>query len=179
MASEPAAADVPDPPIQGAMACRDALRTLLVGLAAPPSAASQADPPSRPGQVVCIDHHFADWPFDDPAVQQALAVWLRGPGRRLQLIGVDFETTAHGLPRFSRWRRDFAHRIDAWCPVDGDLPIVLRGLLVGSLAWQRLDRPQPQLRRITNLVRVAGWQADIADFLQRCAPTWPVTTLGL
>lgn len=167
----------PGPPadrLQGRAACREALRAALLALA--PTASAAQVPPQ---QVWCLDGHFAAWPLDDAAVQQALAAWLHQPGRHLHLIGLDFETTAQGLPRFARWRRDHAHHIDIWCPSDDELPPRLRGLLVGPVWWQRQETRDQQLLRITNPVQLAGLRAEIADFLQRCVPAWPVTTLGL
>lgn len=165
--------------LQGRAACSDALRAALLALA--PSAATAAVPeaPALAQQVWCVDHHFAAWPLEDAAVQRALAAWLHRPGRRLRLIGLDFETTMKCLPRFVRWRRDHAHRIDVWRPSDAQLPPGLRGLLVGATLWQWQGAKDQQLLRITNPVYLAVFKAEIADFLQRCEPAWPVSILGL
>lgn len=162
--------------LRGRAACAEALRAALLALA-PASAVS--DDPAQPMQVWCVDRHFAAWPLEDVAVQQALAAWLQRPGRRLHFIGLDFEATARHLPRFVRWRRDHAHHIDAWRPMGDELPSGLRGLLAGSTLWQWQETRDQQLARITNPVHLAGFKVDIADFLQRCVAAWPVTTLGL
>ncbi len=132
-----------------------------------------------PARLICVDHDFAAWPFDEPAVLQALTTWLRGPGRRLVLIGMDYERTALRLPRFARWRRDHDHRMDVWRPTESGVPEALRGLLVGAVAWRWLETNDAQLLRLTDPVHRQAFKTEIADFLQRCEPAWPATTLGL
>ena len=177
----PDAADAAPPGdrVQGRLACAEALRAAMLALAPPLSGAASPGNPEPPLQVWCVDRHFAAWPLEDVAVQQALAAWLHCPGRRLHFIGLDFEASARHLPRFVRWRRQHAHHIDAWRPTDDELPAGLRGLLLGGTLWQWQETPGPQLHRFTNPVQLAGFRADIADFLQRCEAAWPVSTLGL
>lgn len=175
----PADAAPPADQVQGHLACAEALRAALLALAPLLASERGAGNPAQPSQVWCVDHHFAAWPLEDLAVQQALAAWLRSPGRRLQFIGLDFDLSARQLPRFVRWRRHHAHHIDAWRPADDELPPGLRGLLVGATLWQWQETRDLQLRRITNPVQLAHFKAEIADFLQRCVAAWPVTTVGL
>jgi len=158
----------------GRQACAALLRQVLTGLApeGPPVA-------GLPTQLMLTDTDFAAWPLDEPAVLDALAKWLRQPGRALRLIGTDFDALARSHPRLSRWRRDWSHRIDAWQPVDAALPAGARGLLAGPLALQWLDAPDWRLRVVTDPVHVRAMHEQSADFLQRCGPSWPVTTLGL
>ena len=165
--------------LQGRLACAEALRAALLALAPLPSDAAAVGDAGQPQQVWCVDRHFAAWPLEDAAVQQALAAWLQRPGRRLHFIGLDFEASARHLPRFVRWRRDHAHHIDIWRPTDDDLPSGLRGLMLGATLWQWQETKDQQLVRITNPVHLVGFKAEIADFLQRCVPAWPITTLGL
>ena len=168
-----------DGPWLGAAACRAALGQWLRGLAADPlpDAAGRLGAPLM--QLVCVDRHFGDWPLDDADLLAALTTWLRRPGRRLQLIALDYATTAQRLPRFARWRRDFAHGIEAWQPVEPVLPAGLRGTAAGPVALQWLDRPDLHLRRVLDPLAVAELRHQTADFLQRCEPAWPATTLGL
>lgn len=171
----------------GREACRALLRQALLDLGAPDStatdvvatdaAARRARPRSR--QAWLVDRHFADWPLDEPAVLDGLSTWLRPGGRCLVLVGLDFDSTARALPRFARWRRDWSHRIEVWRPADGLMPAALRGLLAVDGAWQWLDAPDWRLRQVTSPVHLRALQEQVADFLQRCEPAWPATTLGL
>lgn len=153
--------------------CSAVLRGLLCSLAVAEPAGT------APGDVLLIDSGFADWPLDDPEVLQALQVWIKPPGRRLRIVGLDFDAVSRTHPRFSRWRRDWAHRIEAWRPTDGLWAPGLRGLLAGRVVVQRLDAPDWCLRRVVDKVQVQALHERRAAFLQRCEPAWPVTTLGL
>ena len=163
--------------LQGRALCRAELRRLLCGLAPPDGAAQVFD--AIPQEVLLADTCFADWPLDDPAVLSSLAHWLRPPGRRLRLIGIDFEAVAQSHPRFARWRRDWTHRIEVLMPADGALAPGLRLLLAGPIAAQWLDAPDWRLLVVTQPLQVAVLREKCADFLQRCQPAWPATTLGL
>lgn len=157
--------------IQGRAACRQALAAVLAGLASSPAPV--------PREAWLIDRHFADWPLDEDPVIDGLAAWLRPAGRRLRLIGLDFDASARALPRFARWRRDWSHRIEVLQPSDPQQPLPLRGLLVATAAWQWLEAADARLRRVDSAAQVRAMQEQVADFLQRCEPAWPVTTLGL
>jgi hypothetical protein len=155
----------------------EALRQLLCGLD-PASADRQPDVP-LPREVLLCDSDFSDWPLDEPAVQRCLAAWLRPAGRCLRIVGVDFEKTARLHPKFARWRRDWSHRIEVWQPVDGRFESGLRLLLAGPVVALWLDGSDPRLTLITDSVRTVALREQCADFLQRCEPAWPVTTIGL
>lgn len=156
----------------GREACRSALRQGLLGLATAPDG-------SVAREAWFIDRHFRDWPLDEAAILDALTAWIRQPGRQLRILGQDFATPAQALPRFSRWRRDWSHRVEVFSPADTALALPWRGLLAGGVAWQWLDAPDWRMRPITEAVHVRATQTQLADFLQRCEAAWPVTTLGL
>lgn len=199
MAIEPHTSALADPlpgVHQGRELCRGLLRQGLLRLgatvpaaqavgtaAAETSASARIGMGNRlrgaPHQAWMIDRHFGDWPLDEVAVQDSLSAWLRPGGRVLRIIGVDFEATARALPRFARWRRDWSHRIEVLSPVDGPLPGAWRGLLAGAAAWQWLDAPDWRLRVIAEPAHLRAVAEQVADFLQRCEPAWPATTLGL
>lgn len=165
---------------QGREVCLGLLRQALLNFTAPESTANNtAAPPQRPRQAWLVDRHFADWPLDEPAVLDGLSAWLRPGGRCLVLVGLDFDSTARALPRFARWRRDWSHRLEVWRPVDGLLPAAMRGLVVAGVAWQWLDAPDWRLRQLSSPVQIRALHEEVADFLQRCEPAWPATTLGL
>ena len=177
MAKPPAAdADWPATGLhQGRQACSALLRQALLGLA---PAASPA-PWATARQVWLADPDFADWPLDEPAVLDALSAWLRPGGRQLCLAGLQFDATARRHPRLARWRRDWTHAIQVWAPTEGGLPPGLRGLLAQPLCLLWMDAPDWRMRCFTDTVHARAVAAQFADFLQRCEPAWPVTTLGL
>lgn len=158
----------------GALVGREAwisgLRDALLALAS-------ADPPPR--DLLLWSADFAEWPLDEAPVLDALSQWLRPNGRRLCLIGRDFEATARRHPRLVRWRRDWSHRIDTWTPtvpLDGE-PAGL--LLSSALLVQLLDPVHWRARRVADAGAVRLWREQCDASLQRCEPAWPATTLGL
>jgi hypothetical protein len=162
---------------QGRQVCAGLLRQALLSLS--PSAGEGAWPLAGARDLWLADSDFADWPLDEPAVQQALSAWLRQGGRRVRIAGQHFDQTARLQPRFARWRRDWSHAIEAWTPDEGALPAPLCGLLAAPLWLQWQDAPDWRMRCFTDAVHARAVQAHIADFLQRCGPAWPATTLGL
>ena len=162
---------------QGRQVCAGLLRQALLSLS--PLAAPGAWPLSGTRDLWLADPDFADWPLDEPAVQAALAAWLRQGGRQIRIAGQHFDQTARLHPRFARWRRDWSHAIAVSAPSEGTLPPLLCGLLAAPLWLQWQDAPDWRLRCATDLVHARAIHVQIADFLQRCEPAWPATTLGL
>ncbi|WP_088279453.1 hypothetical protein [Ideonella sp. A 288] len=152
----------------GRQAFTDALRELLTNL---------------PGQGLhemwWVDESFEAWPLDEPAVLEALSRWSRVPGRRLHIVGSDFELTARRHPRFAAWRRDRAHVTEAWRPLPTertDLPV---RLLAGDRGVELLDRVHWHWRRVDDRATLVNLMSSTADLLHRCESAWPITTLGL
>jgi len=161
----------------GSRACIDVLRQSLLALAP----AQPADAPSWASvkRVCLIDPDFADWPLDEPPVLAALTAWLRQGGRRLQLLGGDFQATGRALPQLSRWRRDWQHAIEVFQPQPGHPLPALRGLLATPYRLQWFEVPEPRMRVTCDARQTRAATAEIADFLQHCEAAWPTTTLGL
>lgn len=130
--------------------------------------------------VWCVDTDYSDWPLDDAEVIDALAKWARPTGRSLHMIGGQFDVTAHRHPRFSRWRRDWSHRFDAWSPVDAaqvpDLPMLL---VAGRAGLEVVDRVHWRGRRLAEPQQVKQALEHCEMLRQHCEPAWPATTLGL
>lgn len=141
-----------------------AWRGLLLGLGA------------RHRRLVLVDADFADHPLSEPDVIAALTGWLRLPGRVVQLLGRDFETTARAHPRFARWRRDWVHRITAFAPTE-PVPQPWPSLLLrDDDGLERLDPVHWRARPITDVVPYQSW---IDACTQRCEAAWPLNSLGL
>jgi hypothetical protein len=154
--------------LSGRTALLDAVRQVLVEL-----------PEQAPRRVVLLDAEFGDWPIDEPQVLEALSNWARPPGRQLVLIGLDFDSLARQRPRFGRWRRAWAHRVDAFRPGDLTGPSLPAWLLAGNVAIEWLDRLHWRGRRVAEAAALRTMDETTDAILQRCEPSWPVTTLGL
>lgn len=75
----------------------------------------------------------AQWPWSDAALLEVLARWAR-PGRRLQLLAPQYDELTRQHPRFVRWRRDYAHCVQARAVEEGfSLQGVPQALLLARL----------------------------------------------
>ena len=85
------------------------------------------------------DASFVDWPLSEAALLQSLSAWAR-PGRRLQMLALQYDDVQRRHPRFVRWRRDHAHCVTA-CAVDPELRLedVPQALLLMSAGDERLS----------------------------------------
>jgi hypothetical protein len=129
--------------------------------------------------IVCTGDGFGDWPLDDAGLLDALGPWLRLPMRRLSMLGRDFESVRSQHPRFSTWRRDYGHALEAWTPPEemGQLPTLIVSdtalslQLVDSVHWRG---------RVSSDERKAHLLREQVDaFLQRSERAFPVHHLGL
>ncbi len=180
MAADPVPATLPTVGVhQGRGDCLGLLRQTLLALAPGSGDGDGATTLTATREVWLVDAQFEHWPLDEPEVLAALTAWLRQGGRRLQLIGLDFESSARALPRFTRWRRDWGHALAVHRPADGQLPAAMRGLLATPFWLQWLDADTSRLRVNNGADATIAAQSQLADFLQRCEPDWPLTTLGL
>jgi hypothetical protein len=155
--------------IEGREACTAAWRDALVDL-----------PARGVRSVWCIDADFAEWPFDDAAVLDALVRWAKGgTGRMMHFVAADYAPIARRHPRLSAWRRDWSHCIQAWQPEPEDR-MELRGLLVaGQLGLEMLDAERWRARRAAGAAEVRRLVETSEAIAQRCSPGWPATVLGL
>jgi hypothetical protein len=130
--------------------------------------------------ITCVDPGFEHWPLNDAALLQTLTTWARLPQRRLVLLAARFDEVPRRHPRFTAWRRDWAHVVQAFqSPPEfaAELPSVL--LDDRLLSAQLLDadhwRGRAALDRRAHLLL----QERVDVVLQRSEPAFAVTTLGL
>ena len=130
--------------------------------------------------ITCVDASFENWPLDDMALLQRLTDWLRLPQRRLVLLAASYDEVPRRLPRFTEWRRDWAHALQPMqCPAEfaAELPTLLLGErrasvhLIDPVHW----RGRAELEARSRLL----WQERVDVVLQRSEPAFAITTLGL
>lgn len=131
-------------------------------------------------QITCVDPSFEAWPLDDEALLRELTAWMRLPQRRLVLLASGFDAVPQCLPRFTAWRRDWAHAMQA-LQAPAELAPALPTLLLDdrrvSVHLQDAEhwRGRASLEPRTRLL----WQERVDVVSQRAEPAFPVTTLGL
>jgi hypothetical protein len=131
-------------------------------------------------RIVCVDGDFAAWPLDEPVLLDALTTWLRLPQRRLVLLARSYDEVPRRSPRFTAWRRDWAHTVEAWQPPDdlaADLPTLL--LADTLLSVQLLDALRWRGRTCSNAREIRPWSEQIDALLQQSSPAFSIGTLGL
>ena len=130
--------------------------------------------------IAYVDATFEHWPLDVPPLLQALTTWLRRPQRRLVLLAASCAEVPRRQPRFTAWRRDWAHAIQARQPPQDlatDLPTLLlddRSLTV-HLIYPTHWRGRARLDMRARLLR----QKRIDAVSQRSEAELTVTMLGL
>ena len=130
--------------------------------------------------ITSADPNFEEWPLDDAALLQRLTAWLRLPQRRLVLLAANYDTVPRRLPRFTGWRRDWAHAIQAWqAPQEFALDVPTLLLDDRSVTVQLLDPLHWRGRAAVDARSRLLWQERIDVVLQRSEAAFAVTTLGL
>jgi hypothetical protein len=130
--------------------------------------------------ITCVDPDFAEWPLSDPELLAQLTSWLRLPQRGLVLLAASYDEVPRRHPRFTAWRRDWAHVLQAWqAPAEmaGDLPSVL--LDDRSVNVQLIDATHWRGRAQLDLRSTHLWHERIDVVLQRAERAFAVNTLGL
>jgi hypothetical protein len=129
-------------------------------------------------ELVLSDASFADWPLGERAVAESLQAWSAS-GRRCILLARRYDDLRRLHPRFVTWRQTWSHIIEARGCLSAD-PLELPSA-IWSPAWamRRLD--------VERCHGVAGSEAErrvavrelIDGWLQKSAPAFPASTLGL
>jgi hypothetical protein len=130
--------------------------------------------------IHCVDPTFADWPLDDEETVRGLAAWLRRPGRRLSLLAASFDEVPRVLQRFTAWRRDWVHAIDAWqAPAElvDSVPTVMCS--DGGVSVELIDPARWRGRAAVDPAHARLWFDQVDAILQRSERAFAATTLGL
>ena len=131
-------------------------------------------------RIVCVDPDWADWPWDDVALLERLVAWLKRPQRRLVLIARRYDDVPRRSPRFTAWRRDWVHAIEAWSPSEGyagELPTLV--LDDRATVVHLVDRRHWRGEALVD-ERTAGlWRERTDAVLQRSEPAFSASQLGL
>lgn len=131
-------------------------------------------------RIVCVDRNFAIWPLDDPALLDKLTAWLKRPQRQLVLLASNYDEVPRRSPRFTAWRRNWAHAVSAWlapAELDTELPTLL--LDDGPLMVRLIDAVHWRGRATLDAQAALPYRDEIDAVLQRSEPGFAATQLGL
>lgn len=130
-------------------------------------------------EIFIADNDFADWPLGERSVIENLTTWAAAH-RRLTVLASNFDAVVRQHARWVAWRVTWSHVVD--CRVndeleEGQMPTLL---LAPGLVGVRLVDPVHYRGRVTHdAADLLRWREDIDAVLQRSAPSFPATTLGL
>ncbi len=130
-------------------------------------------------EVFISDTDFADWPISERGVIEQLTRWAYAH-RKLVMLAQNFDDMPRRHPRFTEWRRQWAHVIQCRSlaeTVPGELPGLF--LAPGCITVKLLD-PVRYRASISESEADAIRARDTFDaLLQRSEEAFPATTLGL
>lgn len=152
----------------GPVALRDALLGALLQ-------ASEAGVP----RIECIDADFAAWPLDDARLLRSLTAWARGPQRRLFMLAREFDDVARRHPRFTVWRRQFAHAVECRAAPEVDRSEFPALLLAGDVGLQAGAGPRFAGRWLDEDADRRTWRGVVEAITQRSEAAFPAHPLGL
>ena len=132
----------------------------------------------RERELCLVDTDFEIWPLGDADVLESLNAWARLPQRRLMMVGSRFDTIARLFPRFTVWRRTFAHVVEPFA-TEVEPSQVPTLLLAGPSSLMLADRLRWRGRALGNDEEVADWREVVDVLLQRSEPGFGANTLGL
>ena len=149
-------------------------------LAAGVQAALEAAVARNARQLLWVDPDFALWPLDRSALIDTLGPWLRRPGRRLVMLAGRYDRLERAHPRFTQWRSDWSHAIEARAPSDtpgAELPTLV--LDDGPTLLTLWERDPPRGRASQSAAEAAAAREQIDAVLQHSVSAWPLRPLGL
>lgn len=129
-------------------------------------------------ELFFVDPDFEAWPLDDPVVLGALTAWARLPKRHLLLIACRFDDLPRRCPRFTAWRRDWAHVVECRA-TEVDSSQVPTLLIAGAHSLHLADRLQWRGHWLADDSEISAWREVVDVLMQRSEVDFPANTLGL
>ena len=129
-------------------------------------------------ELCFVDPDFEVWPLEEPQVLSALTAWARLPKRQLLIIAGRFDELPRCCPRFTAWRRNWAHVIECRA-TDIEASQIPTLLLAGAHSLQLADRRQWRGHWLADDSEVSAWREVVDVLLQRSELAFAANTLGL
>jgi len=132
----------------------------------------------RARELCFVDADFEAWPLEDAQVLAALTAWARLPKRRLLVIAGRFDELPRRCPRFTQWRRDWAHVMECRT-TDVEASQIPTLMLAGAHSLHLADRLQWRGHWMADDSEIAAWREVVDVLMQRSEGDFPANTLGL
>jgi hypothetical protein len=129
-------------------------------------------------ELVFVDADFESWPLEDPQVLGSLTSWARLPKRQLLIVAGRFDELPWRCPRFTVWRRDWAHVI-ACHATEVESSQIPTLLLAGAQSLHLADRLRWRGHWLDDGSQISAWREVVDVLMQRSEPDFPANMLGL
>jgi hypothetical protein len=129
-------------------------------------------------EIILSDASFADWPLGERAVADSLQAWSAS-GRRVTLLARRYDDVLRRHARFVQWRKTWSHIVEARGCSSADELELPSAIWSPSWVMQRLDPDRCTGFSGVEPERRLAVRELLAEWLQRSAPAFPATTLGL
>ncbi|MBV8123061.1 MAG: hypothetical protein JOY60_14440 [Burkholderiaceae bacterium] len=132
-------------------------------------------------QLIWLDRDFASWPLSEQLVLDALTQWAK-PQRQLLMLADDFEGLRRAHPRFVSWRQRHDHVVQARQLNRDDGPLAVPGstcMAADHGVLQLLDQRYWRWTYGTDVRVLHELKLEFDALAQRCAESFPASTLGL
>ena len=129
-------------------------------------------------ELAFVDADFEPWPLEDPQVLASLTAWARLPKRQLLIVAGHFDELPRRCPRFTAWRRDWAHVITCHATEveSSQIPTLL---LAGAQSLHLADRLRWRGHWLDSDSEISAWREVVDVLMQRSEPDFPANMLGL
>jgi hypothetical protein len=132
----------------------------------------------RARELCLVDADFEAWPLDDPQVLSSLTAWARLPKRTMLMIAGRFDGLPRRCPRFTAWRRTWAHVVECRA-TEVEASQVPTLLLAGPHSLHLADRLQWRGHWLADDSEISAWREVVDVLMQRSEADFPANTLGL
>jgi len=129
-------------------------------------------------EIILSDPGFADWPLGERAVAESLQAWSAS-GRRCVLLARRYDEVPRRHARFVTWRQTWAHIIEARACASADEGEIPSAIWSPGWVMQRLDPQRCIGVSGCEPARRLALRETLDEWLQKSAPAFPATTLGL
>ncbi len=129
-------------------------------------------------EIILSDPDFEDWPLGERVVAQALNDWSK-TGRKLTIMGANYDTVLRRHARFVAWRRTWAHIVE--CRGSAAIPADRIPSALWSPGWtfERLDVQRCIGMAGSDVARRVSLKERLNERLLNSSPAFPATILGL
>ena len=132
----------------------------------------------RGRELYFVDPDFEAWPLEDPELLSALTAWARLPKRQMLMIAGRFDELPRRCPRFTEWRRNWAHLVECRA-TEVEASQIPTLLLAGAHSLQLADRLQWRGHWLADDSEISAWREVVDVLMQRSEADFPANTLGL